>query len=149
MELQDVKELLRLLKATDFVEFEIEVEGLRLRVNRNQGIAAPAVPAAAPPPPAPAPAVPAPPAAEVAEEGAFLQKSPMVGTFYSSPGPEAPPFIEPGARVRAGQTLCIIEAMKVMNEIEAEVAGTVVEILVRNGQPVEYGEPLFRIRPER
>lgn len=157
MELQEVKELLRLLKATDFSEIEIEVEGLRLRVNRARGVVSPSVevtPVISPTAPAPAPVVPPAPLpatvpADEATDGTFLQKSPMVGTFYRAPSPGAPPFVEVGGRVRPGQTLCIIEAMKLMNELEAEVAGTVLEILVQNGQPVEYGEPLFRIQPDR
>jgi acetyl-CoA carboxylase biotin carboxyl carrier protein len=74
-------------------------------------------------------------------------KSPMVGTFYRSPGPDEPPFVDVGDRIRTGQTVCIIEAMKLMNEIEAEVSGQVMEILVKNGDPVEYGQPLMRINP--
>ena len=75
-------------------------------------------------------------------------KSPIVGTFYESPSPGAPPFVKPGDHVKQGQAVCIVEAMKLMNEIESDVAGEVVKILVGNGQPVEYGQPLFSIRPE-
>ncbi len=91
-------------------------------------------------------AEPAPPPAEPAEEH-HLIKSPIVGTFYASPNPESPPFVRVGEMVEAGQTVCIIEAMKLMNEIEADIGGQVARILVENGQPVEYGEPLFAIRP--
>src|SRR6266436_603853 len=93
----------------------------------------------------PAPAQPA-AAAAVAEEEHII-KSPIVGTFYSGPSPEAAPFVKVGDHVEAGQTVCIIEAMKLMNEIEADIAGEVARLMVENGQPVEYGEPLFALRP--
>jgi acetyl-CoA carboxylase biotin carboxyl carrier protein len=93
----------------------------------------------------PATASAAPPAA--AEEELHTVKSPIVGTFYEAPGPGALPFVKPGDQVAAGQVLCIIEAMKLMNEIEADASGEVVKVLVNNGQPVEYGQPLFAIRP--
>jgi acetyl-CoA carboxylase biotin carboxyl carrier protein len=89
----------------------------------------------------------APPAA--AEEELHNVKSPIVGTFYEAPGPGALPFVKPGDQVAAGQVLCIIEAMKLMNEIEADASGEVVKVLVNNGQPVEYGQPLFAIRPRK
>ena len=101
-------------------------------------------------PPAAAPQAPASPVAETqsSDSGLVEQASPMVGTFYRAPSPEAGPFVNVGDRVSSGQTLCIIEAMKLMNEIEAETSGTVVEILPENAQPVEYGELLFRIKPD-
>ncbi|MBW3656349.1 MAG: acetyl-CoA carboxylase biotin carboxyl carrier protein [Gemmatimonadetes bacterium] len=110
--------------------------------------AAPAAPAAAPVAAA-APAAGTPPAAPAPAAGANLveDKSPMVGTYYRSPSPEAPAYVELGTRVAKGQTLCILEAMKLMNELESEVAGIVREILVENGEPVEYGQVLFRIEP--
>ena len=80
------------------------------------------------------------------EEGVVFVTSPLVGTFYRSPGPESPPFVDVGTRFKAGQRLCIVEAMKLMNEIEAELEGTILEILVENGKPVEYGQKLFRVR---
>jgi acetyl-CoA carboxylase biotin carboxyl carrier protein len=95
----------------------------------------------------PPPATPAPAAA--AEEDLHTVKSPIVGTFYESPAPGAPPFVKPGDMVSAGQVLCIIEAMKLMNEIEADVSGELVKRLVANNQPVEYGQPLFAIRPAK
>ena len=108
--------------------------------------AAPAPAAAAPvAAPAAAPAAAAPAAAPAARDLSNAQKSPMVGTFYRAPGPNAAAFVEVGQQVKAGDTLCIIEAMKLMNEIEAEKSGVVKEILVENGTPVEYGEPLFII----
>ena len=84
--------------------------------------------------------------AEAAEEELHLVKSPIVGTYYESPSPGSPPFVKPGDRVTQGQVLCIVEAMKLMNEIESDVAGELVKILVSNGQPVEYGQPLFSVR---
>ena len=106
--------------------------------------AAPAMEVAAPRAAAPAAeaAAPAPAASNLVEI-----KSPMVGTFYRSPAPEAPPYVEPGSRVAKGQTLCILEAMKLMNELQSEVAGTVREVCVENGEPVEFGQVLFRVEP--
>jgi acetyl-CoA carboxylase biotin carboxyl carrier protein len=154
MNVKEIRELLEVLKGSDVNEFEL-VRGevvLKLRRGGPVGpvvVAAPAAPVpvaavaaapAAPPAPAAAPAPPAIPAnvKEVA--------SPIVGTFYRSPAPEAPPFVEVGTRVTKGQQLCIVEAMKIMNPIEADVSGTVVAILVENAQPVAYGEPLFHIQ---
>jgi acetyl-CoA carboxylase biotin carboxyl carrier protein len=93
------------------------------------------------------PAASAPAAPKAAEEELHTVKSPIVGTFYEAPGPGALPFVKPGDQVAAGQVLCIIEAMKLMNEIESDASGEVVKVLVSNGQPVEYGQPLFAIRP--
>jgi acetyl-CoA carboxylase biotin carboxyl carrier protein len=111
------------------------------------GTAAPAVPVAATAVPAvssePATAVPA----ATPTENLYIIKSPIVGTFYAGPNPESGPFVKVGDLVEAGRTVCIIEAMKLMNEIEADISGEVVQILVENGQPVEYGEPLFALRP--
>ena len=98
-------------------------------------------------PPSPASPAPEPPVAAEPAEELYIIKSPIVGTFFSAPNPESPPFIKVGEIVQAGQTVCIIEAMKLMNEIEAEIGGEVVRALVENGQPVEYGEPLFALRP--
>jgi acetyl-CoA carboxylase biotin carboxyl carrier protein len=109
--------------------------------------AAPAPARASAPAPAPAAAPPAPAAAKVAEKPGHLMTSPFVGTFYRTPAPDQPPFVEVGSVVKKGQVLCIVEAMKLMNEIEAEMAGRVAEILVENGQPVEFGQALFRIEP--
>jgi acetyl-CoA carboxylase biotin carboxyl carrier protein len=97
---------------------------------------------------APAPAAPAPKAeAKAADKPGVLVSSPFVGTFYRAPSPDSPPFVDVGTKVKKGQTLCIVEAMKLMNEIESEVDGTVAEILVQNATPVEFSEPLFRIVP--
>jgi len=158
---KEIKDLVRFVARADIDEFELETESFRLRVARRTAVPAPAasapapaVPAAAPAPaaatPATAPAAPeAPPEGGTgAHDGLYEQKSPIVGTFYRAPSPGAPPFVEVGQHVSAGQVLCIIEAMKLMNEIESEVSGTIVEILPENAQPVEYGEVLFRIRPD-
>jgi acetyl-CoA carboxylase biotin carboxyl carrier protein len=99
--------------------------------------------------PAPPPASASVPPAAAAEEELHTVKSPIVGTFYEAPGPGALPFVKPGDQVAAGQVLCIIEAMKLMNEIEADASGEIVKVLVNNGQPVEYGQPLFAIRPRK
>jgi acetyl-CoA carboxylase biotin carboxyl carrier protein len=103
--------------------------------------------ATAPPQPSPPPAE-SEPAAD-STEGLFIMKSPIVGTFYSSPAPNAPPFVKAGDTVQVGQVICIIEAMKLMNELEAEVAGQIVRAYVENGHPVEYGQSLFAIEPVR
>ncbi|MFZ0784209.1 MAG: acetyl-CoA carboxylase biotin carboxyl carrier protein [Candidatus Acidiferrales bacterium] len=154
VDLGEVKRLLAFMQENGLEEFEYERGGVHIRLKKASAApaAAPyvaaAAPVASPVPPAPV-AAPA-PAAEAAKPAAAANvqviKSPIVGTYYSSPSPEAEPFVTIGARVEAGQTLCIIEAMKLMNEIESDVAGEVVQVLVENGHPVEYGEPLFGIR---
>jgi acetyl-CoA carboxylase biotin carboxyl carrier protein len=164
MNQKELKELIDFLIEKDISEFELERGDVKVRIKRGAETAAPvithAVPMAAMPmattPPAQtshttAAATPAPtsPAAAVAEEELHTVKSPIVGTFYEAPGPGALPFVKPGDQVAAGQVLCIIEAMKLMNEIEADASGEVVKVLVNNGQPVEYGQPLFAIRPRK
>jgi acetyl-CoA carboxylase biotin carboxyl carrier protein len=163
MDPKELKQILAILEENGITEFELEEEGRKLRIRKGTPgraepapavVIAPAVPAMAPAapvpaaaaPPAPSPAAaPQAPAAE-ADDGLTLVKSPIVGTFYRTPDPNSPPFVNVGDRVRVGQVLCIIEAMKLMNEIEAEVAGEVVKIHHESGQPVQYGEPLFSIR---
>jgi acetyl-CoA carboxylase biotin carboxyl carrier protein len=141
VDIAKLKGLLDLLAAEDVAEFEHEAEGVRVRVVRGKVVspsyAAAPVGLAAPPAAATAAAV---------DDGAVDVTSPFVGTFYRSPTPDAPAFVENGAVVRTGQTLCIIEAMKLMNEIEAEFSGTVVECYVQNGKSVEFGQKLFRIK---
>ena len=154
MDISDLKEILRILEAQDITEFELEQDGVKLRVCRRSSAhaAAPgaalttlAPAAAAPPAPAPLPPpVAAAPAAEPAENGTLV-KSPIVGTFYRAADPNSPPFVSVGDRVKVGQVLCIIEAMKLMNEIEADHAGVVRAVLAETGSPVEFGEPLFEI----
>lgn len=155
MNQKEIKELVEFLVEKDIAEFELERGDLKIRVKRPQPVmaapvtsfytaaAAPLPPVAAPlPTPASAPAA----AAAAPEEGVEIIKSPIVGTFYEAASPGAPAFVKRGDSVTLGQVLCIVEAMKLMNEIEAEKAGEIVDILVSNGQPVEYGQPLFKIR---
>ncbi|UOO76871.1 acetyl-CoA carboxylase biotin carboxyl carrier protein [Neisseria sp. Dent CA1/247] len=154
MDLRKLKKLIDLVEESGIAEIEVTEGEEKVRITRStapqQAIyAAPtAVHHAAPAPAAPAAPVAAPaaaPSAPAARDLSNAQKSPMVGTFYRAPSPTSPPFAEVGQTVKAGDTLCIIEAMKLMNEIEAEKSGVIKEILVENGQPVEYGEPLFII----
>lgn len=155
MDLRKLKKLIDLVEESGIAEIEVTEGEETVRITRSvaapamQTVYAPAPVAAAPTPVAPAPtAAPAAasaPAAPVARDLSNAQKSPMVGTFYRSPSPSAPAFVEVGTSVKEGQTLCIIEAMKLMNEIEAEKSGVIKEILVENGTPVEFGEPLFII----
>ena len=150
MNLRAVRALLRLLREHDLEELEIEEGGQRIRVRRRVA-AAPAAPlhlASGGPAPALTAAEPAaPPAALVSGAPRLTITAPMVGTFYRAPAPNAEPFVREGVLVEVGAVVCIIEAMKLMNEIEAEVRGRVVAILVENGQPVEYGQPLFHLEP--
>jgi acetyl-CoA carboxylase biotin carboxyl carrier protein len=159
VDIRKIKKLIELLEESSLTEMEI-VEGEEsVRLSRagviNQSYAQHAVPAGAPMAASPLPPVvsgSAPPAApESATESAAIPegeqvRSPMVGTFFASPSPEAGPFVSLGQKVTQGETMCIIEAMKMFNQIEAEVSGTVVAILVENGQPVEFDQPLFVIR---
>ena len=149
MDLRKLKKLIDLVEESGIAEIEVTEGEEKVRITRTTAaqpvFAAPAAiapVAAAPVAAAPAPAVSAAPAVR---DLSNAQKSPMVGTFYRAPGPNAPAFVEIGQQVKAGDTLCIIEAMKLMNEIEAEKSGVIKEILVDNGTPVEYGEPLFII----
>ena len=152
MDLRKLKKLIDWVEESGIAEIEVTEGEEKVRITRSLAAApqalhaAPAPLAAAPVAAAPVAAVPAP--AAIAAPAADLgnaQKSPMVGTFYRAPSPASPAFVEVGQNVKAGDTLCIIEAMKLMNEIEAEKSGVVKAILVDNGQPVEYGEPLFII----
>jgi acetyl-CoA carboxylase biotin carboxyl carrier protein len=160
LDLNDIREILQLLEEKEISEFELEREGIKLRIKKGPAASnhsapfpvaeAPATVFPAPPPPAVPAASPAPeaPPAEL-EDGMTVVRSPIVGTFYRSPDPNSPPFVSEGDRVSVGQVLCIIEAMKLMNEIEAEAAGQIVRIYRESGQPVQYGEPLFDLRPDR
>jgi acetyl-CoA carboxylase biotin carboxyl carrier protein len=161
MDLNQIKQILDLVREHELSEFEIEHEGLRLKVRKDangaqivtQAVhALPVLPmpgtVAAAPPPLPAPvAGAAPAAADLGDEIELaVVKSPIVGTFYRSSEPGTPPFVEIGASVKKGSVLCIIEAMKLMNEIDSEYDGEIVNVYVENGQPVQYGERLFAIR---
>jgi len=160
VDLSDLKEILGILEERDITEFELEQDGVKLRVCRGSAsgqapaagvpavlaVTASSAPALGAPSAAPAPAA-APAEAAAAEANGTLVRSPIVGTFYRSPDPNSAPFVSVGDTVKLGQVLCIIEAMKLMNEIEAEMAGEVTKIHPENGQPVQYGDPLFTIRP--
>ncbi|HEV8203134.1 MAG TPA: acetyl-CoA carboxylase biotin carboxyl carrier protein [Pyrinomonadaceae bacterium] len=157
--MEELRELIGLLRENGLAELELENEGFRVRL-RRESASEPASHAAAPPPaPAPAPAAPTPasPAAPAhpgtqattaasQDQDLHIIPSPIVGTFYRSPSPAADPFVKIGSNVEPESVVCIIEAMKLMNEIQAEATGEVVKIYVENGQPVEYGQPLFGIR---
>ena len=164
MNQKELKELIEFLIEKDIAEFELERGDVKVKIKRAgehtvvhshaeprfyavPPVASPVVemaaaPAAAPPAAA-APATPAP------EEGLHAVKSPIVGTFYEAPSPGAPPFVKVGDTVEVGQVLCIVEAMKLLNEIESDVAGEIVKELASNGQPIEYGQELFSIRPKK
>jgi acetyl-CoA carboxylase biotin carboxyl carrier protein len=154
MTIEEIRELINIVNESGVAELEVQRGDNRVRIRRTQresrvGFTAveshAPMPAVAPPAPAPAP-VAAPKAVEPAENE-LLVKSPIVGTFYEASSPSNPPFVRIGETVQPGAVLCIIESMKLMNEIEAEIAGVVTSKLVTNGQPVEYGEALFGIRP--
>lgn len=152
MELKDIKAIIDLMKKNSITEFELERQDSKIRLKRGNGasiqqmedsptmIPMPMSPAGTPPPIAP-PTLPA------ANTGEIEVKSPMIGTFYRSPSPEAGPYVEVGTEVSSESVVCIIEAMKVMNEIKAEVKGVVTQVLAENGKPVEFGQPLFKVRP--
>lgn len=145
MDLRKLKTLIDLVQASGIAEIEINEEGDHVRIVNRPAQAAQAAPAIIEIPQAtPAPAAPSAAPASNSPSGTQVT-SPMVGTFYRAPSPGADPFVEVGTQVKKGDTLCIIEAMKLLNEIEAEVSGTVKEILVDNGSPVEFGQPLFVI----
>ena len=164
MNQKELKDLIEFIIEKDIAEFELERGDLRIRLRRGTpaSVVTP-VPMSGPiPVPMPAPIVapatavepvhavvpPVAPAPPVAGEGGLhIVKSPIVGTFYEAPSPGSPPFVKVGDSVEVGGVLCIIEAMKLMNEIESDIAGEVAKKLVANGQPVEYGQPLFAIRP--
>jgi acetyl-CoA carboxylase biotin carboxyl carrier protein len=151
MNLKEIREILELLKGTDVAELEVVRGEDILRIRRGPTGEMRQVPAAPPPPspggpPAEAPAVPA---TESPKPSFKEVVSPIVGTFYRAPAPDATPFVEVGSRVTKGQVLCIVEAMKIMNQIESDASGVVVAILVENAQPVAYGQTLFHIAPEQ
>lgn len=154
LDLTELRELLTTLNQTDISELTLKGDDFELVVRRGTRIeAAPAAAIVAAMPPTPVvlpsePVKPEPPAAAPKSDRKLVDVvSPIVGTFYRSPAPDEPPFVDIGSRIQKGQVVCIIEAMKVMNEIEAEVSGEIVEVLVQNGQPVEYGQPLMRVNP--
>jgi acetyl-CoA carboxylase biotin carboxyl carrier protein len=169
MQVDEIRRLVKLVEESDIDELEVRrwwtvVRILKRGGNHKEGappvlVAAPVpIPVAAAPPrpaepaPAPPPAMPAPTPAKAeapaTEDGLLEIRSPMVGTFYRAPNPNAPVYVDVGSHVTVGKVVCIVEAMKLMNEIEAETAGVITKILVQNGQPVEFNQPLFLIRPE-
>jgi len=154
LDLKAIKQVVEMMKRSEISEFEIEEKDFKLRLSRKNGetqiiqaaaplVAAPAPVAVAAPAGAPAAAAAA---APVEEKGISIVKSPMVGTFYTAASPESPVFAKVGTKVGADSTVCIIEAMKVMNEIQAEISGTITEVLIENGEAVEYGQPLFKVK---
>ena len=166
MNQKELKELIEFLIEKDIAEFELERGDVKVRIKRagehtvvhSHGeprfYAVPPAPGSAPevgavPVVVGAPAAPAPPVAPAPEEVLHTVKSPIVGTFYEAPSPVAPPFVKAGDTVEVGQVLCIVEAMKLLNEIESDVAGEIVKKLAVNGQPIEYGQELFVIRPKK
>ena len=158
LDLKQIKQIIDLMKRSELSEFEFEEEGFKIKIKRGaagQPIISSAPQSAHPfpiigaevQPPGAKAATPIPAANQNEDEAGFAYvKSPMVGTFYRSPSPENPAFVENGAKVEEKTAVCIIEAMKIMNEIQAETKGIVVEILVENGQPVEYGQRLFKLK---
>ncbi len=164
MNLKELKELIEFLEEKNIAEFELERGDVKVRIRRaGEHPAAHAqgeprfyavAPAQASAPevgagPVGAASAPAAPAQPIVEEGLHMVKSPIVGTFYEAPSPGAPPFVKAGDQVEVGQVLCIVEAMKLLNEIECDVAGEIVKKLASNGQPIEYGQDLFVIRPKK
>jgi len=148
MDLELVKQLIELLESSELDQLEVEEEGLRVRLQKQGTLPAHfpslVMPGAAPP----APSSGATPASEpAAAADTVLIEAPMVGTFYRAPAPDAAPYVEVGDTLSEGTVVCIVEAMKVMNEIKAGVRGTVVEVLVENAQPIEFGQPMFRVKP--
>ena len=156
MDLKQIKQIIDLMKRSDLTEFAVEEEGFKLKIRRghngapvvtsNGGSVAPVMESPVNSSSAPVAATAFSAGGEKEEAGFSYIKAPMVGTFYRAPSPESPPFAEINAKVSENSVICIIEAMKIMNEIQAEAKGTVVEILVENGQPVEYGQRLFKIK---
>jgi len=157
MELEQIKAIIVMMKENDLSEFSMEQDGLKIRIKRGpegfqQTVSVPApvpvvAPVAATVPPSVAEAAPAQAVAAVApaSEIEFIT-SPMVGTFYRAPSPESPPYVEAGQHVDEETVVCIVEAMKVMNEIKAEIKGTITEVLVENAKPIEFGQKLFAVR---
>ena len=159
IDIRKLKELVRLMTASDLTELDLRDKDEQVTIRRASPQSVPmvaahpmpamhvATPVAATPAAAQAQSAPAAPAAPAEDAGLVAIESPMVGTFYASPGPDKPPFIAVGAQVGPTSTVCLVEAMKIFNEIKAERAGTVAKVLVKSGDAVEFGQPLFMIRP--
>jgi len=164
MDLNYLKKLMKIFDDSSATELSIEEEGIKLELSKKGNdlpampqhvqmhmphmAQMPSMPMAAPPAPAAADAPAAAPAAPSADASTHTVNSPIVGTFYRAPAPDADPFVQVGQHVSAGDTLCIVEAMKLMNEIESDQTGTIVKILTEDAQPVEYNQPLFVIKPD-
>ncbi|MFY0625251.1 MAG: acetyl-CoA carboxylase biotin carboxyl carrier protein [Reichenbachiella sp.] len=156
MKIKEIRDLIDYVSSTGLEEVNIETEEFKLKVKRNNEsqiveraapAPAPVAPAPAAPASAPAPA-PATTAEASAPSGKYVEiKSPMIGTFYATANPESPAFVNVGDKVKVGDTVCIVEAMKLFNEIESEVSGTIVKVLIENSNPVEYDQPLFLVDP--
>ncbi len=146
MTLKEIREMIQLMEEHGLVEIELEREGMKIRL-RKAGGTVPQVTMEHIPSAIPSPGAPAPLAAPVPTVKRVTINSPMVGTFYPAPAPDAASFTEVGQTVEEGQVVCIIEAMKLMNEIKSDVKGRVVEVLATNGDPVEFGQPLFALEP--
>jgi acetyl-CoA carboxylase biotin carboxyl carrier protein len=155
MDLKDIKAIIDLMRKNNLSEFELERQEFKIKLKRAAGASPvaeetgyyPVAPAAPAPVPLPAPAAAAAPPPAPPEPAAPEIESPMIGTFYRAPSPESQPYVEVGSEVNPDTIVCLIEAMKVMNEIKADIKGVVTHILVENAKPVEFGQPLFRIRP--
>jgi acetyl-CoA carboxylase biotin carboxyl carrier protein len=145
MNVDKIKELIDLMNANNLTELEIDEDGVRVRLQKGQPKTNGVVVTTASVPSAPVEEPSAPEAVEEEAPGADVITAPMVGTFYRAPGPDEPAFVEVGDKVTADSVICIIEAMKVMNEIKSDLEGVVAEVLVENGSPIEFGQPLFRI----
>ena len=149
MDIKDIKQIVDLMKRSDLTEFALEEENFKLQIKRANEQAQPQIVSYAPAPashsPSPAPAAPPAPAEAPKEDKSVYITSPMVGTFYTSPSPDSDTFVKVGDSVQPDTVVCIIEAMKIMNEIQAEQKGSIAEILVENGQPVEFGQRLYRL----
>jgi acetyl-CoA carboxylase biotin carboxyl carrier protein len=156
LNIREIQRLVKMVERSAISEIELEEKGLKIRISKNSShggqtvVWAPSLPLGAPGTPAPE-AAPSQPAelATPPKTGIVEIKSPMVGTFYRAPAPDADPYVRIGDHIESGRVLCIIEAMKLMNEIEAEVTGTIIEILPENAQPVEFGQVLFRVDTSR
>ena len=159
MDLKQIKLIIELMKRSELTEFAVEEEGFKLKIRRGssglpvvstgRGSNPPFLPVDTTPPiPVAAPSAPASstPAPAAEEAGVTYIKSPMVGTFYRAASPDSKPFAESGTKIVENSVVCIIEAMKIMNEIQAETKGTIIDVLVENGQPVEYGQRLFKVK---
>lgn len=154
MNIKEIKEMLQLMSEHDLSEFEVDKDGFKIKLKKNTAgkISYETVPVMAAPSPIAIPQAATPAASQPAasapaqDANATVIKSPMVGTFYASPAPDQPAFVAPGKKIKEGDVLCIVEAMKLMNEIKAEISGEIIEVLVKNGQAIEFDQPLFKVK---